>query len=77
MPKGKKHRKHTPITTEAQRGFFGAELGRLRAGKAKITKMPEEELERHLKEAKGKKLPTRKRTKEALARSRELRKQFA
>jgi len=74
-----KHRKkvHTPITTEAQRKFFGAELGRLRAGKATITGMSEEELRRHLKEAKGKRLPKRRKTKEALARSRELRRQLA
>jgi hypothetical protein len=76
MPKGKHHRKHTPVTTEAQRKFFGAELGRLRAGKARVTEMPEAELERHLKEVKGKKLPARRRTKKALARSKELRRQF-
>jgi len=76
MPK-KKHRKHTPIVTEQQRKFFGAELGRLRAGKATITGMSEEELRRHLKEAKGKRLPKRRKTKEALARSRELRRQLA
>ena len=76
MPR-KKHRKHTPIITEQQRKFFGAELGRLRAGEPRVTAMPEEELRRHLKEVSGKKLPKRKRTKKALARSRELRRQFA
>jgi ABC-type phosphate/phosphonate transport system ATPase subunit len=75
MPK-KKHKKHTPITTEQQRKFFGAELGRLRAGKSTLTRMSEEELRQHLKEVKGKKLPARKKTKKALTRSRELRKQF-
>jgi len=72
----KKHRKHTPIVTEQQRKFFGAELGRLRAGKATVTGMSEEELRRHLREVKGKRLPKRRRTKEALARSRELRRQL-
>ena len=76
MPK-KKHRKHTPIVTEQQRKFFGAELGRLRTGEPRVTAMPEEELRRHLKEVSGKRLPKRRRTKEALARSRELRRQFA
>ena len=69
-------RKHTPITTEQQRKFFGAELGRLREGKATLTDMSEEELRRHLKEVSGKRLPERRRTKQALARSRELRKQL-
>lgn len=76
MPKKKRHRKHTPIETEAQRRFFGAELGRLREGKATVSGMSEAELSRHLKEVSGKKLPKRRRTKEALARSRELRRQF-
>jgi hypothetical protein len=53
----KSGRKHTPITSEAQRGFFGAELARKRAGKSTKTEMSEEELVRHLHEAKGKKLP--------------------
>ena len=73
----KRKKVHTPITTEQQRKFFGAELGRLREGKATITGMSEAELSRHLKEVSGKKLPKRKRTKKALARSRELRRQFA
>ena len=76
MPK-KRKKVHTPITTEQQRKFFGAELGRLRAGKTRVTGMSKAELRRHLKEVSGKKLPKRKRTKEALARSRELRRQFA
>ena len=76
MPKHKR-KVHTPIVTEQQRKFFGAELGRLRAGKPRVTAMPEEELKRHLKEVSGKRLPKRKRTKEALKRSRELRRQFA
>lgn len=54
---GKRGRKHTPITSKAQRGFFGAELARKRAGKRGRTSMSQEELERHLKESKGKKLP--------------------
>ena len=54
-------RRHTPIVSKSQRGLFGAELARRRSGKA--TRMPgitEEELSRHLKESKGKKLPQRK-----------------
>ena len=76
MPKHKR-KVHTPIVTEQQRKFFGAELGRLREGEPRVTAMPEEELKRHLKEVSGKKLPKRKRTKKALERSRELRRQFA
>lgn len=57
MPK-KAHRKHTPITSRKQRGLFGAELARRRAGKARrITGITTAELEKHLKESKGKKLP--------------------
>lgn len=52
-------RKHTPIVSKKQRGFFGAELARKRAGKKTKTSMPEEELARHLRESKGKKLPLR------------------
>ena len=57
--KGKKHRKHTPIVSERQRKFFGAELARLRAGKRRRTKMTKQQLKRHLKEVKGKRLPER------------------
>lgn len=52
----KRHRKHTPITSKRQRGFFGAELARKKAGKKGKTKMSKAELRRHLKESKGKKL---------------------
>lgn len=62
-----KHRKHTPITSEAQQGAMGSAYGAKRAGKGKpkktpaaIWKMPLAELRRHLKEAKGKDLPARK-----------------
>ena len=54
--KKKGHKKHTPIVSEKQRGFFGAELARKRAGKKTKTEMSEAELVRHLKESKGKKL---------------------
>jgi len=55
-----KHRKHTPITSEAQQGLFGAELARRRAGKEPRMKgITTKELERHLKESKGKKLVAR------------------
>lgn len=60
MTTGRHKRPHTPITTEAQRGMMGAELRRRREGKRK--RMPgitEEELSKHLKEAKGKDLPER------------------
>jgi len=53
------HRKHTPIVSKAQQGFFGAELARLRAGKATQTEMSEQELREHLIENGGKKLPKR------------------
>lgn len=52
-----KHRKHTPIVSEKQRGLFGAELRRAREGKARKTKMSVAELRRHLHESKGKDLP--------------------
>ena len=53
----KSGRKHTPIISKKQRGFFGAELASKRVGKKTRTKMSEAELVRHLKESKGKKLP--------------------
>lgn len=57
-----KHRKHTPIVTEKQRGLFGAEYARRKAGKrGRIPSITRVELRRHLKEAKGKRLPRRKR----------------
>lgn len=52
-------RKHTPIVSEKQRGFMGAELARKRSGKSTKTDMSEAELSRHLKESKGKDLPKR------------------
>ncbi len=55
-----KHRKHTPIVSEKQRGLFGAELARRRAGKASRMKgITTKELEEHLRESKGKNLPTK------------------
>ena len=56
-------RKHTPIVSQVQRGFFGAELARKRAGKKTKTTMSETELSRHLEESGGKKLPKRKKKK--------------
>jgi hypothetical protein len=57
-------RKHTPLTSEAERGLYGAALGAKRAGKPKPSYVPQslwEESEAllayHLKESKGKKLP--------------------
>lgn len=52
-----RHREHTPIVSERQRGFFGAEYGRKKRGKKTRTGMSKAELRRHLKEAKGKELP--------------------
>ena len=58
--KKKKHKKHTPIVSEAQRGKFGAELARRRAGKkSQMPGITTKELEEHLEESKGKKLPKR------------------
>lgn len=54
----KSGRKHTPITSKAQRGLFGAELARRRAGKkSRMKGITEKELSSHLKESKGKSLP--------------------
>lgn len=50
----KPHRKHTPITSERQRGLFGAVAG---GKKTKAKGLSVEEAKRHLKEVKGKKLP--------------------
>ena len=56
-----KHRKHTPLVSEKQRGLFGAELARRRAGKkGRMGGITTEELGTHLKESKGKKLPSKK-----------------
>lgn len=54
------HRKHTPITSKKQRGLFGAELRRRREGAGR--RMPgitTAELESHLEESAGRKLPAR------------------
>jgi len=57
----KKGRKHTPITSKAQQGKFGAEYARRKAGKkSRMKGIAKKELRGHLKESKGKKLPTRK-----------------
>ncbi len=51
-------RKHTPIVSKKQRGLFGAELARRRAGKkGRMPGITKEELRTHLRESKGKKLP--------------------
>ena len=61
MPKGT-HRKHTPIVSKKQRGLFGGELARRRAGKPRrMEGITTQELEEHLHESKGKKLPKKKR----------------
>ena len=54
-------RKHTPIVSKAQRGLFGAELARRRAGKkGKMAGISTAQLRSHLKESGGKKLVARK-----------------
>ena len=51
-------RKHTPIRSKKQRGLFGAELSRRRRGKkSRMKGISVTELESHLRESKGKKLP--------------------
>jgi len=55
----KRGRKHTPITSERERRFFGAELGKKRKGLKTKTRMSAKMLLMHLEEAKGKKLPER------------------
>ena len=53
-----KHRKHTPIVSKKQRGLFGAELARRRVGKkTRMKGITTKELESHLRESGGKKLP--------------------
>jgi hypothetical protein len=55
-----KHRKHTPIVSKAQRGLFGAEYARRKAGKKpKMKGITRAELKGHLEESGGKKLPKR------------------
>ena len=55
--KSGKRRKHTPIVSEKQQGFFGAEYARKKAGKKGKTEMSKKVLKKHLTESKGKKLP--------------------
>lgn len=58
------HRKHTPIVSRAQRGLFGAELRRRRKGLApSMSGITTEELAKHLKESRGKRLAKRSRRK--------------
>lgn len=56
MSKRKCRRKHTPITTEAQRGLFGVWRGHPERRPKSITAA---EVGAHLREAGGKKLPAR------------------
>ena len=58
---GCKKRKHTPITSEAEQGFFGAEYAKKKAGKKGKTGMSKKTLARHLEESKGKNLPRKRR----------------
>lgn len=59
-----KKKAHTPIVSKKQQKLFGAEYGRRKAGEARRMKgITTKELKSHLKESKGKKLPTRSRRK--------------
>ena len=51
------HRRHTPITSEKQRGLMGADYARAKRGQSTRTGMSKAELKRHLEEAGGKDLP--------------------
>ncbi len=55
--KSGKHRKHTPITSKAQRRLFGAVAS---GQKTKVTGLSKAEAKRHLKEVEGKELKARK-----------------
>ena len=58
-------KKHTPITSRAQHGKFGSELKRRRQGKPRRMRgITTKELESHLMESKGKKLPKKVRRKQ-------------
>lgn len=60
MPGKHKDKKHTPIVSKKQQGKFGSELVRRRSGKkAQMKGITTEELESHLRESKGRKLPSR------------------
>ena len=55
-----KTRAHTPLVSVRQRGLFGSELARRRAGKKRrMSGITTKELESHLRESKGKKLSSR------------------
>lgn len=59
----KSERPHTEIRSQKQRGLFGAELARRRAGEtSRMKSITTEELESHLRESKGKKLPAKAKT---------------
>lgn len=67
--KVKGHRKHTPITSEVQRGAMGVALAKKRGKKVALRGparaiakgMTKTELARHLRESGGKKLPKKRR----------------
>lgn len=60
MPCPHSKRAHTPIVSKKQRGLFGAEYARRKAGKkGRMKGITVAELRRHLKESRGKKLPKR------------------
>jgi len=68
--KKKRRRKHTPITSKAQQGKFGAELRRRKTGKGRrMSGITTAELRSHLKESKEKNLPARARMRRVLKRN--------
>lgn len=51
-------REHTPIVSKKQRGLFGSELARRQTGKkGRMPGITTKELESHLRESRGKRLP--------------------
>jgi len=64
-----KRRKHTPIKSKKQRGLFGAEYARRKAGKKRRMKgITKKELKSHLEEAGGKKLPKKAKSRKQMER---------
>ena len=60
MTTAKCKKAHTKIVSKKQQGLFGAELSRRRRGvKGRMKGITEKELVSHLKESRGKKLPSK------------------
>mgnify|MGYP001104372239 CR=1 FL=1 len=67
MPCKKSKRKHTPIVSERQRRFFGAEYGRAKRGEGRETGITKADLRSHLKEVGGVELPEKAKKRKALS----------